>query len=175
MPSSLGLKTTRVFSQTAFLSKKGSKTEKKESRTEDSKGVEDPYDFSALETGIGKALEKLSNDLSKLRTGGRFNPEVLEAVKIHLSKDSKASIALGELAQVLPKGGRSVSVLVGEVAVGALHLLFKDPCQMHTNLYLDAACQADYLCHSEVDRTQPSAPTGRARCLPIEYPDPASN
>lgn len=33
---------------------------------------------------------------------------------MHLSKDNKASERLGDLAQVLPKGGRSVMVLVGE-------------------------------------------------------------
>ena len=52
--------------------------------------------------------------MSKLRTGGRFNPEVLENIKVHLIKDSKASERLGVLAQVLPKGGRSVMILVGE-------------------------------------------------------------
>lgn len=31
-----------------------------------------------------------------------------------LGKDSKESFRLGDLAQVLPKGGRSVVVLVGE-------------------------------------------------------------
>ncbi|KAH8813174.1 putative ribosome-recycling factor, mitochondrial, partial [Xylogone sp. PMI_703] len=75
---------------------------------------DDPYDFSALEAGITKVIEKLKNDLAKLRTGGRFNPELLENVRVHLTKDSKSTIKLGELAQVLPKGGRMVTVLVGE-------------------------------------------------------------
>jgi len=38
-----------------------------------------------------KALDKLASDLSKLRTGGRFKPELLEALRMHLDKDSKAS------------------------------------------------------------------------------------
>lgn len=59
-------------------------------------------------------LERLKNDLSKLRTGGRFNPEVIENLRVHLVKDSKASERLGDLAQVLPKGGRSLMILVGE-------------------------------------------------------------
>lgn len=37
---------------------------------------------------------------------------------MHLSKDSKATERLGDLAQVLPKGGRSLMVLVGEKDVG---------------------------------------------------------
>ncbi len=52
-----------------------------------------------------------------MRTGGRFNPELLENVRVHLVKDSKGSERLGDLAQVLPKGGRSVMVLVGEKEV----------------------------------------------------------
>jgi ribosome recycling factor len=70
-----------------------------------------------LSEGISKVLERLKNDLSKLRTGGRFNPEVLENLRVHLSKDSKASERLGDLAQVLPKGGRSLMILVGEKEV----------------------------------------------------------
>ena len=33
---------------------------------------------------------------------------------MHLVKDSKQSERLGDLAQVLPKGGRSLMILVGE-------------------------------------------------------------
>lgn len=78
----------------------------------------DPFDFTALQQGIDKSLDKLKNDLSKLRTGGRFNPEVLEALRVKLSKDSKENFRLGDLAQVLPKGGRSIQLLVGEKDVG---------------------------------------------------------
>jgi ribosome recycling factor len=122
--NSLDLNGFRAFSQAKFLFKNASKSGGKSPSTKESNIVDDPYDFSTLEAGIGKALEKLTGDLSKLRTGGRFNPELLEAVRVHLSKDSKTSVRLGELAQVLPKGGRSVVVLVGEAAVGATYFLF---------------------------------------------------
>lgn len=103
--------------------KKGGKSRNQKQDAEDRSEqtvADDPYDFSSLEAGIKKALEKLKNDLSKLRTGGRFNPEVLENVKVHLTKDSKSTIKLGELAQVLPKGGRMVTVLVGDKEVRCL-------------------------------------------------------
>lgn len=82
--------------------------------------MEDPTDFSTLTDGITKVLDKLKNDLSKLRTGGRFNPEVLENLRVHLVKDSKNSERLGDLAQVLPKGGRSLMILVGEKDVSCV-------------------------------------------------------
>ncbi|KAG9247020.1 putative ribosome-recycling factor, mitochondrial [Calycina marina] len=84
------------------------------SSAEESTESDDPFDFSTLSAGIDKSLEKLSVNLSKLRTGGRFNIEILEDVRVQLDKDVKGTERLGDLAQVLPKGGRSVMVLVGE-------------------------------------------------------------
>lgn len=122
----------RSFSSNPILFKgKGSKTKKAKARQAEEEDededanqaeetVDDPFDFSTLDEGIRKALEKLKNDLSKLRTGGRFNPEVLENLRVHLSKDSKHSERLGDLAQVLPKGGRSLMILVGEKDVSFL-------------------------------------------------------
>ncbi|PBP22416.1 hypothetical protein BUE80_DR006673 [Diplocarpon rosae] len=106
----------RQFSQTPFFLRKNGQPERgnKASALLYEKEVEDPYDFSTLNLGIERVLEKLKVDLSKLRTGGRFNPEVLENLRVHLVKDSKASEKLGDLAQVLPKGGRSLMILVGE-------------------------------------------------------------
>jgi len=68
-------------------------------------------------------LKRLENDLSKLRTGGRFNPEVLESLRVSLKKDSKKTERLGDLAQVLPKGGRMLMILVGEKDVSFCCLL----------------------------------------------------
>lgn len=109
----------RNFSSNLILFKKKGRAEREaeEAAAESQTEVEDPYDFSTLEDGISKALDKLKNDLSKLRTGGRFNPEMLENLRVHLSKDSKATERLGDLAQVLPKGGRSLMILVGEKEV----------------------------------------------------------
>ncbi|CZT46932.1 related to RRF1 Mitochondrial ribosome recycling factor [Rhynchosporium secalis] len=108
------LPSRQQFSNTPFLLKKKGRADREEAASSQSEEVEDPFDFSSLETGIEKVLDKLKNDLSKLRTGGRFNPEVLESLRVHLVKDSKNSEKLGDLAQVLPKGGRSLMILVGE-------------------------------------------------------------
>ena len=74
----------------------------------------DPFDFSELEAGIQRALERLKDELSKLRAGGRFNPDIVEALRVSLTKGSKETVRLGDLAQVVPRGGRTVVVLVGE-------------------------------------------------------------
>ncbi|KAI9698454.1 MAG: hypothetical protein M1836_004035 [Candelina mexicana] len=74
----------------------------------------DPFDLSELQAGIQKAIDKLKNELSKLRPGGRFNPELLEDLAVSPDKKSKYAIRLKELAQVVPRGGRTVIIYVGE-------------------------------------------------------------
>lgn len=58
----------------------------------------------------------MKNDLSKLRAGGRFNPEAVESLRVQPDKNDKQTIKLSDLAQVIPKG-RTVQVLVGEKGV----------------------------------------------------------
>ncbi|KAJ5099117.1 hypothetical protein N7532_006118 [Penicillium argentinense] len=75
---------------------------------------EDPFDLAQLQTGISTAVTRLKDDLSKLRAGGRFNTASLESLKVQLGKDSSDSFKLGDLAQVVPKGGRMVTLLAAE-------------------------------------------------------------
>lgn len=111
----------RSFTNTARALKKGGKAareEKQQSGRKESDGAsEDPYDFSNLEADIASALERLKNDLSKLRAGGRFNPEVLENLRVQVEKGSSKTVKLSDVAQIVPKG-RTVQVIVGEKDVG---------------------------------------------------------
>jgi hypothetical protein len=81
---------------------------------------DDPLDLSQLEDGIAAAVSRLKDDLSKLRVGGRLNPETIEGLRVQLGKDTKDTAKLGELAQVVPKGGRMVTVLIAEESVRLL-------------------------------------------------------
>ncbi len=81
------------------------------------------FDLSELQAGIEKAIVKLKYELSKLRPGGRFNPELLENLAVSLDKKSKQVIRLKELAQVVPRGGRTIVIHVGEKDVGYPQLL----------------------------------------------------
>lgn len=107
---------SRTFTTTAPLHKKGAKQareEKRASQPSSGPASEDPSDFSTLEAEISSAIEKLKDDLSKLRAGGRFNPEVLEGLKVQVEKGSAKKVKLSDVAQVVPKG-RVVQVIVGE-------------------------------------------------------------
>lgn len=79
----------------------------------------DPLDFSAFEAAIGRILDSLKVELAKLRQTGR-SPEVIEGLRVKLVKGSKDSVALGEIAQVIPRG-RVLLVAVGEKDVCSLH------------------------------------------------------
>ncbi|GAD92644.1 ribosome recycling factor domain-containing protein [Paecilomyces variotii No. 5] len=110
----------RSFHSSPILKKKKDKGKKggEDAATEASSKADatnvDPFDLSQLNDGIRDAVTRLKNDVSKLRSGGRFNPEALENLRVHLVKGGKETIKLGQLAQVVPKGGRIVTVLVGE-------------------------------------------------------------
>jgi hypothetical protein len=110
--------TTRSFSNSASLCKKKDTSRRLTgANTESSILSEDPYDLSSLEKGIVAAVARLKDELSKLRMGGRFNTESLEDLRVSLSKGSKETIRLGELAQVVPKGGRMITILASEEEV----------------------------------------------------------
>jgi len=120
----------RPFATTASLSKKNANKATKNRDAPDSfastksstiaseAANSSPDDFSDLEANIAKAHAQLKDDLSKLRAGGRFNPEVVENLRVALSKDAKETVRLGDLCQVVPRG-RVLQVLVGEKDVRA--------------------------------------------------------
>lgn len=104
------------------MSKKGGKASRDERNASDKTQAasDDPFDFSGLESDIANAIERLKSDLSKLRAGGRFNPEVLENLRVQPDKNNKQTVKLSDLAQVIPKG-RTVQIIVGEKDVSDQH------------------------------------------------------
>ncbi|PYH77850.1 putative Hsp70 chaperone [Aspergillus uvarum CBS 121591] len=110
----------RSFSNSTSLHKKKDKSRSSSSAAaedrapKDSLASGDPYDLSQLHDGISAALSSLKDDLSKLRGGGRFDIDAIESLRVQLSKANKETLRLGDLAQVIPKGGRMVTVLAAE-------------------------------------------------------------
>ena len=115
----------RTFANSPILYKKKDKGKKapaaSETQSSPATSSEDPFDLSPLQTGISTAVSRLKDDLSKLRAGGRFNTANLEGLKVQLSKDNNDTFKLGDLAQVVPKGGRMVSILAAEEEVSIIH------------------------------------------------------
>lgn len=105
------LSTQRSFSTSPKTLKKAAKVAK-----EQITGDESPTDFTELEAAIQKAHERLKEDLSKLRSGGRFNPEVVENLRVHVVKGSKETVRLSDVAQVVPRG-RILNLMIGEKEV----------------------------------------------------------
>lgn len=109
----------RYFTNTVLLSKKKDKSKASPAPEPEPKGSknaatsDDPEDLSVVQNGIANAVSRLKDDLSKLRAGGRFNTGAFESLRVHL-KEPKETVKLGELAQVVPRGGRMTTVLVSE-------------------------------------------------------------
>lgn len=112
----------RTFVSSPALYKKKDKAKKTPETSDPDFGLNaasgDPFDLSQLNNGISIAISRLKDDLSKLRAGGRFNTASLESLKVSLSKDVNDTVRLGDLAQVVPKGGRMVTILAAEEEVG---------------------------------------------------------
>ncbi|KAI6251489.1 Ribosome-recycling factor, mitochondrial [Erysiphe necator] len=125
------LKSTNNFSNSPILFKKKGKNssikderdevgEKKFSKskiaTNNINNDDDLWNFTNLKEGIKERIDWLQSELSKLRKGGGFNPDLLENLRIVVQKGSKKTESLGDLAQIIPKGGRSLAIHVGEKA-----------------------------------------------------------
>ena len=90
----------------------------------------DPYDYSQLESGIADAVARLKDALSKTRDAGRVTPEMVENLPVVLNvkhpdqakPKGKGETAhherakIGDIASVVPKGGRMLQVFAAEEA-----------------------------------------------------------
>ena len=118
----------RHFSQSPVVAKKKQQQEQKAPKTSNNTtspassdapkpNLEDPFDLADLEHAFAKAAEHHLNELTKARSGGRFNPDVLGQLRVRPDKHSAETFPLHELAAVVPKrGSRKVSILVHELA-----------------------------------------------------------
>jgi ribosome recycling factor len=78
---------------------------------------EDPFDFADVEYGWNKGSEHYTEQLKRMRGGGRYNPDVIGELRVRPDKNSAETFPLRELAAVVPKGGRSLGILVHEEAL----------------------------------------------------------
>lgn len=73
-------------------------------------------DFTDVTQRLRKHAEYFKDTLKKLQTGGRFTPEVLGALQITLDRKAGTTYPLRELAQVVPRGPRAVSLIAHDKA-----------------------------------------------------------
>ncbi|KAI9842285.1 MAG: hypothetical protein M1837_007355 [Sclerophora amabilis] len=133
----LSLAHYRCLSTTAVLLKKSSKPSSKSSvpssTATSAESAPDPCDLTTLDSAIAANLEKLSDELGKIRPGGRVSVEDIESLRVQLpmskenrleveknskprgnTKGMKETVRLSDLAQVIPRGGRGMIFMVGE-------------------------------------------------------------
>lgn len=126
------------FSTTSAYLKKGASKAKKITPTSSTNHIPDnkaqsnrdreidPYDFSDLEAKIKHQVDWLRESLQKLRSGGRLSPETIEGLQVDIKHGLGGEVGqgkkvekarLGDLAMVVPRGGRLIGVIVNEEAV----------------------------------------------------------
>ncbi|KAI0149900.1 ribosome recycling factor [Hypoxylon sp. NC0597] len=75
---------------------------------------EHPLYFADVESRIRRHDEHFREALKKLRTGGRFNPDIVGALRVQPDRKSGDTYPLKEVAQIVPRGGRTISILAHE-------------------------------------------------------------
>ncbi|KXJ91196.1 ribosome recycling factor domain-containing protein [Microdochium bolleyi] len=74
----------------------------------------DPLNFGDVKARHEKQSEHFVEKLKKFRAGGRFNPDVISSLPVVTDKATGESYPLRELGQVVPKGGRTISIILHE-------------------------------------------------------------
>lgn len=72
------------------------------------------FDLGDVEADYARVDERFDKRLHEFKVGGRFNPEVLGQLRVKPDRESAQTWPLRELAQVVHRGGRSVSILVSD-------------------------------------------------------------
>ena len=132
---------SRTFSTTPLTLKKSSANKKSARKTPEVSAPEvsrhvpdnkatasrdaelDPYDFSTLQADIDKALARLRDALTKTRDAGRVSAQMIEDLPVEINVKGGSSAGgsahkertrVGDIASVVPKGGRAMNVFVSE-------------------------------------------------------------
>ncbi|KAI1464109.1 ribosome recycling factor [Daldinia caldariorum] len=76
---------------------------------------EEPLNFADVESRVRRHAEHHRELLKRLRVGGRFNPDVVGALRVQPDrKDAGTTYPLREVAQVVARGGRTISLIAHE-------------------------------------------------------------
>ncbi|KAI0384140.1 ribosome recycling factor [Hypomontagnella monticulosa] len=77
---------------------------------------EEPLDFADVNSRLKRHDERFREALKKMRAGGRFNPDVIGALRVQPDRKGGETYPLREVAQVVPRGGRAISLIAHEEA-----------------------------------------------------------
>ncbi|KAI1342909.1 ribosome recycling factor [Xylariaceae sp. FL0016] len=75
---------------------------------------EEPLAFADVRSRLAGHAEHFRTGLKQLRSGGRFTEDAIGHLRVQTDRKSPQTFPLRELAQVIPRGGRTISLLVHE-------------------------------------------------------------
>lgn len=93
---------------------KGRAKEKAAQQAENAFDRDAAFDLGDVEADYARVDERFDKRLQEFKVGGRFNPEMLGQLRVRPDRESAQTWPLRELAQVVHRGGRSVSILVSD-------------------------------------------------------------
>lgn len=76
--------------------------------------ADEPLNFADVRSRLAQQDERAESHLKTLKAGGRFNADTIGAVRVQPDRAEGTVYPLRELAQIVPKGGRTISILVHE-------------------------------------------------------------
>ncbi|KAG8159504.1 hypothetical protein KVR01_010141 [Diaporthe batatas] len=100
--------------EAAAAPSRGRAKEKAAQQAENAFDLDAALDLSDVEADYARVDERFDKRLHEFRVGGRFNPDVLGQLRVRPDRESPQTWPLRELAQVVHRGGRSVSILVSD-------------------------------------------------------------
>ncbi|KAI1378675.1 ribosome recycling factor [Hypoxylon crocopeplum] len=78
---------------------------------------EDPLDFADVASRMQRHESHYRESLMKLKSGGRFNPDIVGGLRVQPDRKTPGvTYPLREMAQVIPRGGRTISLIAHEEA-----------------------------------------------------------
>ncbi|KAF3764241.1 ribosome recycling factor, partial [Cryphonectria parasitica EP155] len=78
---------------------------------------ESAFDLQDVDAEYARVDERFEKKLQEFKaSGGRFNPDVLGQLRVRPDRESTHTYPLHELASVVHRGGRSVSIMVSDAA-----------------------------------------------------------
>jgi hypothetical protein len=121
---------TSQFHSSSLLLKKGGKAERAASASSSNATPDgDIFQLTSLRQAIQAITSRLTDDIAKLRSTTRVNADAVEGIRVTVDKSSKNTVPLKEVAQVVPKGGRSIIVQVLDTEVCVDICVFKIFCR----------------------------------------------
>lgn len=125
------------------------------------------FDLADVDAEYAKIDERFEKRLQEFKaSGGRFNPDLLGQLKVKPDRDAPETYPLRELASVVHRGGRNVSILVSDASyVKAIMSAVQNSPQFNQQPQRDADNDLELVLRIEPENPDEQAKRLKAECI----------